>query len=540
VTALRVTTAAQAAARDRAAIGAGIASFDLMRQAGTVAAAVILREYGDRLAHGVALHAGSGNNGGDAYIVAAQLARSGIAVRLHAAAPPATPDAQRAAALATPALVHGEPTGRERVVVDGLLGTGSSGPLREHIAAACTRVALARDAGAVVVALDMPTGLDATTGAIADGSVPAHATICFGTLKRGVLLQRAHAGRVWLADIGLDGFADGDDDAWRWADVRTRRDLLPPMSWDTHKAQRGRIAIAGGDTGMAGAVVLACRGALAAGAGVVHAVVDEPSIAALQALVPQALAQRWPLQASSRRADTPTTPSENRSVAGEARRFDALAIGPGLGRARHSSQLLQRLVDMHRRTPLVLDADALWIAADAAHTLGTDAASLIRHWTRDTTDVVCTPHLGEFSRLLGMPLPDDVQERLALLSQFAVRSGATVLLKGAPTFVATPDGAPTWVVPHGTAMLATGGSGDLLTGIITALLGQGCPAATAAVLGATVHGLAAEHATLHLGGVRGGTLEQVLRAMPQAWQAMTAAPPLPPGVLADLPPVAHS
>lgn len=546
--ALRVTTAAEAAARDRGAIRAGIDAFDLMLRAGSAAAEVMLRDHADRLAHGVAIFAGTGNNGGDAYVVAAQLARMGVPARVHAARPPRTPDAQRAAALAAAMLIHGAPTGRERVVVDGLLGTGHQGALRETVAADAAHLALARDGGAMVVALDLPSGLDATSGAIAEGSVPAHLTICFGTIKRGLLLQRAHAGRIVAVDIGLATFADRpgdvDDDAWRWAHAPLLQRMMPPIAWDAHKGDRGRLGIAGGEEGMAGAVVLACRAALASGAGLVHAIVDEPSVAPVQMLVPQALAHRWPAHPTSRRADArtpaaiaPTVAHPTPSQANAEPRYDALAIGPGLGRGRASALLLQHLLDLHRGLPLVLDADALWLAADAANALGTDTASMLRHWTRDAAQVVCTPHPGEFARLLGVPLSPRWDDRVAMLSQFAARANCTVLLKGTPTMVATPDGQPLWCVPHGTPLLATGGSGDCLSGIIGTLLAQGARARDAAVLGASVHGLAAERAGAMV-DPRGGTLEHVLEALPAAWRQLAVSPSPAPHVLAVLPAVA--
>jgi len=551
VHALRITTAAEAAARDRSAINAGTPSFDLMLQAGTAAASWLLRECGHVMAHGVALLAGPGNNGGDAYVVAAQLARAGIAVRLHASAPPRTPDARQAAQLAAPYLVHGVPTGHERLVIDGLLGTGHSGPLRDATAADCARLMLARDGGAKIVALDLPSGLDATTGAVAEGSVPAHVTLSFGTFKRGTLLRRDHVGRLVLLDIGLrlHGNVPGehDDEAWRWADDAALRELGRPAlaadAWTSHKGTRGRVGIAGGDVGMAGAVVLASRAALHTGAGLVHAIVDEQSIAPVQSLVPQALAHRWPSQLAGRRTDERTgaestavgrpTPSQ----ANADPRYDALAIGPGLGRSRASAMVMQRLLDLHRGTPLVLDADALWLAADAANALGTDTASMLRHWIRDIAQVVCTPHPGEFARLLGTPLPDSWDERAALLAQFANRANCTVLLKGTPTLVAAPDGQPLWVVPHGTPMLATGGSGDCLTGIIATLLAQRCPARDAAVLGATLHGRAAERATASRGTTRGGTLDDVMHELSGVWADIGRSRSRAPYVLDELPAV---
>ena len=522
-----MTTAAEAAARDHAAIADGSASFDLMLQAGTTAAAAILRDYPAALSRGVALFAGSGNNGGDAYIVAAQLARAGVTVRLHAAAPPRTPDAVRAMHLAAPALVHGAPSGHERLVVDGLVGTGHRGVLLEPVLAACTRVAFAADSGATVIALDVPTGLDATTGEIAIGSVAAQSTMCFGTLKRGVLLSRAHAGRIMLLDIGLAGATDREDDAWHMPSAGNLARWLPPIAWNAHKGRRGRVAIVGGHEGMAGAVILATRAALAAGAGLVHAVADAPSIGAVQLAVPQALAERWPVRAPA----TSTEPVEDATI----NRCDAVAIGPGLGRGARSSQLLERILNDYRDRPLLLDADALWLIAEMASALGTEPAALLRHMTRRARGVICTPHEGEFARLLGTAVPPDWGDRVLALRQFALRSGATILLKGTPTLVATPDNGPITVVPHGTALLATGGSGDMLSGLIVALQGQGVAAREAAVCAATVHGRAAELATMRLGGVRGGTLETVFESLPAAWRALEHPVSLPPGVLAVLP-----
>lgn len=270
---------------------------------------------------------------------------------------------------------------------------------------------------------------------------------------------------------------------------------------------------------MAGAVILACRAALAAGAGVVHAVVDVPSVSAVQATLPQVIAHEWPPLASSRQVDAMRlTPSET----GQAPRYEALAIGPGLGRSRLSSQVLQRLIDTYRSGPLVLDADALWLAADAANALGTDTASLLRYWLRDTPQAVCTPHPGEFARMTGALLPTEWEARVARVQDLADRVNAVVLLKGTPTLVAAPKTAEVLVVPHGTPVLATGGSGDALTGLIVALLGQGATARAAAVVAATVHGVAAEcvqaratqkgQASLH-----GQTLDDVLQALPDAF-----------------------
>lgn len=564
---LRITTAAEAAARDRAAIEAGTPSFELMLQAGTATASLILREYADRLHDGVAIFAGVGNNGGDAYVVAAQLARAGVAVRLHAIGSPRTDDARRAAALVPERVVElvlapmtvdastspmARATARAGVVVDGLLGTGHAGALRASVRNACDVMAGLRADGARIIALDIPTGLDATSGDIADGSVPADCTVCYGTIKRGVLLQRGHAGRVVLVDIGLGAHADRvgssergsghdeahDDGAWRWLGASDLVARVPRIDWNAHKGRRGRVLVAGGEMGMAGAVVFAARAALLAGAGVVHTLVDTQSVSAVQALCEAALAHRWPaldgpspVSGAVYQATPVGTMREDIAV-------DAVAIGPGLGRSRRSGQLLQHVLARHREQPMVLDADALWHAADAAQTLGIDSATLLSHWLRDVPQAVCTPHPGEFARLTGAPLPDAWDERVTLLQDFVHRSGATVLLKGTPTLVASPDTSVPTVVPHGTALLATGGSGDCLTGLIATLLAQGMSAHDAAVVGASVHGRAAEMATARGGVVRGTTLDDFLATIPAVWRTLAIPPVTAPYVIAELPALA--
>lgn len=523
---LPVTTAAEAAARDRAAIAAGVPSFALMVAAGTAAAAELLRRYGDRLAAGVAIHAGPGNNGGDAYIVAAQLARAGVAVRLAAAMPPRTDDAARAAATLTAAAspAPGAPTGHERVVVDGLLGTGASGPLRGSIADGCRAIAAARRRGADVVALDLPTGIDADDGRAADGAVVADVTVAFGTIKRGHLVARPHAGRIVLVDIGLGASATLGDDAWRLGEAAPLRSRLPHLAWDAHKGRRGRLALVGGAAGMAGATVLAARASLRTGIGLLHAWVDAPSVVAVQAAVPQALAHGWP--DAARGGDAPFS---------DADAMDALAIGPGLGRDPAARATLAAALDAHAAIPLVLDADALTLVALEAAEQGSDAATWLRRRAARASGTVVTPHPGEFARLLGAPVPASIGARVTAARAFAARAGVTVLLKGTPTIVASPDDAPPTLVARGTPVLATGGSGDLLTGIVGALLAQGVAAPDAAALGAWVHGMAAEVATAAAGTVRGVTLDDVLAAMPAAWRALTMPDIAPPSMLLELP-----
>jgi hydroxyethylthiazole kinase-like uncharacterized protein yjeF len=541
---LAVTTAAQAAARDQGAIAAGIPGERLMQQAGQRAAALILQAPPERLQRGVTCWAGPGNNGGDAYVVAAHLARHGVPVRVHAVAPPRTPDARAAAARWTLAAGVGDepelapPDRAAGVVVDGLLGTGQQGPLRDPVRRACDRIAAARHAGAWVVALDLPTGVDATTGGCADGHVVAHDTLTFGTLKRGALLARHAVGRLRVLDIGLGPHAQLADQAWQLADPVTLAGRLPPLAWDAHKGTRGRVLVAGGQEGMAGAVVLAAQGALGAGAGLVCAQVAPASVAVLQGAVPQALAAPWPHSAP---APLPLD-------------AHAIALGPGLGREAPAHARLAwarqaraaRVREGGAPIPVVLDADALWHLAQQPH----PAAHLRDAWGGEAGPVVITPHAGEFARLTGAPVPRDWDARARAVQALATAANAVVLLKGAPTLVAAPAGAADgalWVMPRGTPVLATGGSGDLLTGMLAALLAQGHPPLEGALLAATAHALAAESVHHALGGARGASLAQVVQALPQAWRQLEAPAALPTGVfpegvlpegvLADLPAV---
>jgi hydroxyethylthiazole kinase-like uncharacterized protein yjeF len=527
MTGCQVTTAAQAVARDRAAISAGIPALALMQRAGTAAAQLLLRDSPQRLQGGVTCWVGPGNNGGDAYVVATVLARHGVPVRVRAVAPPRSDEARAAAQAWAEAVGFGPeeeatpPCGWGSVVVDGLVGTGHTGALRGPVAAACLAIASARADGAHVVALDLPTGVDATSGALAPGHVVAHDTLSFGTLKRGALLARGAVGRLRVLDIGLGDHARQDDGGWALASLETLGGRLADVPWNAHKGDRGRVVVVGGGAGMAGAALWAAEGALRAGAGVVTALVAAASVSAVQGALPQALAASWPS-----RADELMVPAAH-----------ALAVGPGLGRDPDAAALLVALEGLVRRTaptvPVVLDADALWHLAAGPR----PAAQAVAAWTAGGRPVVLTPHPGEAARLVGAPLPEDWDPRVQVLHQLARESGAVVLCKGTPTLVVAPDGA-VWAMPRGTPVLATGGSGDLLAGMIATLLAQRHDALEATVLAATAHGLAAEHVHQRAGGARGTLLADVSASLPHAWRLLERGASPPDGVLVDLPALA--
>ena len=511
----RVATAAETVACERATIDSGTSSRELMERAGRAAADELIRRFKLILPGGTTVFTGPGNNGGDGWVVARYLAESGFPVTVIEAAPARTAEAQAAEHDAgVPAQnVEGAESlagevphiGDAPILIDALLGTGSSGAPRDTIAAAIDIINRAGDEGAVVVALDVPSGLDATTGNH-ELCVEADLTLTFGVVKRGQLLAREVCGEIMVLEIGLlsgphlDSLPMLVDHGW----VSAR---IPEIPSDAHKGTRRRLAVVAGGEGMAGAAILAGTGALRSGIGLIRLAVAPQNISAIHVGLPEALVQPWP-------ADPAALAKLNDDA-------DALAIGPGLGRSPETRDLVEQLL-LSWRGPVVVDADALSVFENDAGSL----AKLLRGRL-----AIITPHPAELGRLLGRDTADVVNNRFEIGVGLARDTGAAVLLKGSPTVIFGPDGRR-FVTAAGTAALATGGSGDVLTGIIGTLLAQGIrpssalengasesapsdrglPAEIAAVA-AFIHGRAAELC----GPVRGTTLEDILLAMPDAW-----------------------
>ncbi len=505
---VRVTTARESAARDAAAIAAGTPSATLMARAGAGAAGEIVRRYHATSATPVAVFAGPGNNGGDGWVVAGELARHGIPVRVIAAADPRAPDAiaARAAALTTPGVTVSTDAGEARLIVDALLGTGASGAPRAEIAAALDAVRAARARGATVVALDLPSGLDADSGD-ATHAIVADLTLTFGTVKRGLLLARDSTGAIAAIDIGLGAAGDSDGApalvtaAW----VRTR---VPRTPAGAHKGDRKKLAIVGGQPGMAGAAMLAARAAMRSGIGMVRLVVARENIPVVQAAVPHALAAAWPARDEDVR-DAVTDWA------------DVVLIGPGLGESPESRTLVERVLTAWRG-PVVVDADALNVFRGDAARLGALLAG---------RPALLTPHAAECARLLGTATADVLATRFDVGAALARTVHAAVLLKGVPTVI-TGERGERWVSAAGTPALAAAGSGDLLAGIAATLLAPGGDAAAAGACAAWVHGRAAELVSAGR-PARGVTLDEIERAISSVWAFREPAPAAP--VLAELP-----
>jgi hydroxyethylthiazole kinase-like uncharacterized protein yjeF len=505
---VRVVTAAQAAAREAAAIAAGTESFALMRAAGERTAQLLLRRIPELRERGAVVFAGAGNNGGDAWVVAGVLARAGCPVSVQVIGEARSADAQRARAEAGPALADASPSKWPAVVVDGLLGTGAKGEATGEIAIAIARINEHRVGGATIVALDLPSGLDATTGG-GGAVVRADLTCTFGTLKRGLLLRRDEAGAIVVLDIGLGEHAELTDGAPGLIDAATVRSAIPPIPSDAHKGVRRRLAVIGGGDGMAGAPMLAARGAMRSGIGMVQLLVAPSNVVVVQAALPETMAARWPV----------TAEDQDRVL----HWAHVLLVGPGLGRTAMTRALVERLL-LAWRGPVLLDADALNVFEGEPRTLG----SLL-----SGRPAIVTPHPIEAGRLLRLEPQQVLERRFEVGGELAKLLGATVVLKGPPTVISSPDGRSA-VSASGAPTLGTAGSGDVLAGIVATLLGQTGDPFAAGTSGAWIHGRAGERAA-ELGSVRGSSLEDVVIALRDAWNLGDPIPESP--VLATLPAV---
>ncbi|MFJ8658074.1 NAD(P)H-hydrate dehydratase [Streptomyces sp. NPDC093795] len=432
------------------------------------------RVYGSR----VVLLVGGGDNGGDALYAGARLARRGAgvtAVLLGARAHEGGLAALRAAG-GRVADDPFEPLAVADLVLDGITGIGGRGGLRPD---AVPVARAARGSDAVVVAVDLPSGVDADTGEVPGEALRADVTLTFGTYKPGLLVDpgREYAGALRLVDIGLADELPGvpDMEALQHQDVAR---LLPVPGAGSDKYRRGVLGVVAGSARYPGAAVLTVTGALRGGAGAVRYV--GPAADAVIARHPETLVHAGPPSAAGR--------------------VQAWVAGPGLGDEPGVGEVLASDV------PVLVDADGL---------RGLDPA-LVRARSAPT---LLTPHAGEAAALLGVAREEVEAGRLAAVRELAGRFGATVLLKGSTTLVYGPDGGPVRVNPTGTGWLATAGSGDVLSGLAGSLLAAGLPPLDAASCAAYLHGLAARRAS---GGRGPVTASEVAGAVGEAWRDVNA------------------
>ena len=478
---------------DRRAIEAGgIPGIELMERAGLESFRVLRERW--PAARRVTVVAGPGNNGGDGFVVARHAAREGLSVSLALVG-----DAARIAGDARTAYRRmlreapgpirvrgmGEDAGEDpEIVVDALFGTG----LTRAVSGAAAEAVRAMNASpAPVLALDVPSGIHSDTGRVLGSAVRAAATVGFIGLKQGLFTRegRECAGEIVYRDLGVPGhvFAQVAASARRMA-YRDCAGLVGRRPRDAHKGRFGHVLIVGGDHGYAGAACLAGMAAGRTGAGLV-------SVATRPAHVGPLVVSRPEMMVHGIESPAALDPLLDRA--------SVIAVGPGLGRGRWGASLLDRIVSTDRA--LVIDADAINLLAQGA-VAWPDAAA---------RPVVHTPHSGEAGRVLGEPAGVVESDRFAAARALAEAHPGTWLLKGAGTIVAEP-GVILRVCEGGNPGMASGGMGDVLTGIVAALLAQGCSGIDAASAGACLHAAAGDAAARN--GERGMLASDVIAALP--------------------------
>jgi NAD(P)H-hydrate epimerase len=460
---------------------------------------------GERLApHAVAgldvrVVCGAGQNGGDGFVVARHLLCRGAKVRVLLALPreKVTGDAAvfaRALHAIDPNCIQDLSAESETkiwqaqlagaaVVVDALFGTGLRSQIEGAPAAA---IAAINATHALRVSVDIPSGLDADDGTVHGVAVQAHITATMACRKLGLVLDaEAPVGRIEIVDLGVaverGCVAAGEiGPLCHWLEPEDIARVLPARRATGHKGSAGHLLVIAGSVGKTGSALLAARGALRSGVGLVTITSTASAQAALEAKVVSEMTSCYTLGES---ADD----NSFATLVAQAARMKAAVLGPGIPTGHGMAELVRKLVT-ELAIPMVVDADAL-------NLLGTEAAAVV---AASAAPRILTPHPGEMARLCGCTTAQVAQDRLGLARRLAAQSGAVVVLKGARTIVAVPDGTA-HVNPTANASLGTAGSGDVLSGSIGALLAQGLDSGHAARAGVFVHGAAADEATRVLG-----------------------------------------
>ncbi|MCL4290213.1 MAG: NAD(P)H-hydrate dehydratase [Thermoleophilia bacterium] len=451
-------------------------TLELMERAGAAVSDALLRRHPD--AGRVSVWCGGGNNGGDGLVVARLLHAAGLQVEAALLAPEeryrgdAAESLGRAKEAGVPLVQEAGPAD---VVVDALFGTGFAGAPRREAAESIVTI---NASGNPVVSVDVPSGIDASTGEVAGAAVRASLTVTFHGRKVGLAVApgRFHAGDVEVADIGLEHGSTLHHRAGASALSHVPR----RAPWDS-KYTAGAVLVVGGSTGLTGAPILAAAAALRAGAGVAFLCVPAGIYPVVASRTLEVMTHACPDDGEGN-----LTPEAAGVILELARRSRAVALGPGLGRSEGAAQLVRVLLE-RLDLPVVVDADGLF--ALAGH--------LDWVFSRDAPTVL-TPHSGELGRLLGRSSAAVAARRLHSARAGADDAGATLLLKGADTIVAAP-GQGVLVADLGNPGLATAGSGDVLTGVVAAFLARGVEQRGAAAAAAVAHGLAAGVAAERVG-----------------------------------------
>lgn len=492
---MRVLTNDQMQEVDAETIDTVCPGLELMERAGRNVAAFVRHKF-EPDARKAAIFVGSGNNGGDGLVIARYLCEAGWKCSVHLLNPPEkfTPDAaknhqrfQKILAQNSDAVefdAHrpdwpdrvAEDTADADILIDAILGTGITGPPRGK---ALEMIEFVNGLAGPVVAVDIPSGVNGTTGEAAGEAIVADYTVTIGAPKMGLLFHpgKSCAGEVTVVDIGFPEeiiskhagevfLLDRIEAAYR----------MPFRAPDAHKFSAGTLLLIAGSSQYRGAALLAGEAAMRIGAGMVY--VGVPASIRPQIDVALREAITFPLPET---ADGTVAEAAMSAIEPYLKRADAVAIGPGMGRNEETDRFVLQFVAAAAR-PMVVDADAITAFAGDEGAIGTFSAG-----------TVLTPHSGELKRLLGMDIPAQAPERIETTLRLANQLGCTLLHKGAPSLIAGP-GEGLWINTSGSSALASGGTGDVLTGMVGGLLAQGAGPMDAACSASFVHGKCGEFA----------------------------------------------
>jgi hydroxyethylthiazole kinase-like uncharacterized protein yjeF len=511
-----VATAEEMQRCDRAAITkVGIPSILLMENAGRSVADVIEEEFGSVSGKLIYIICGKGNNGGDGFVVARHLHNRGAKVKIFLVPKASqlkgdpktnhsilwkTLKQDKSSALQILEKINAQTLRRQPppdVVVDALFGTGFSGAVGGEYAGL---IEWMNDCGAKVVAVDIPSGVNANNGNVENLAVSADVTVTMGLRKIGLLVHRGMAcsGEVHVADIGIPNTVYEHSGIRTWyvqrADVRR---MLPRRPPNAHKHSVGKIFVLAGSRGLTGAAVMSCNAAMRAGAGAVVLGIPESLLPVVARKLTEVMAN--PLAETDEQ-------SVSRAAVPEVSRFikwaDVVVLGPGLGRNKETVEVILELIETTKK-PLLIDADGL------------NALTLdLRVLRRRKAETILTPHTGELSRLVRLTAEEIEENRVEVARSESKALRSYLVLKGAPTAVGTPDG-DVFINSTGNPGMATAGAGDVLTGTIAAFWGQHLIAVQSSVCGVYIHGYAGDLARDKYGEM-GLTATDLIEALPRA------------------------
>lgn len=520
---MKIVTAHTMQELDRRAIEEySIPGRELMELAGKGCAEHILAAYGTRSSKKVVILAGKGNNGGDGYVIARYLLGKGWQVLVIVLAERAAihGDALTNLVLLPDEILsfcpdEGEITEKHTddllqadLLVDALLGTGLRNDLQGVYLEA---VELINRSPGKVVAVDIPTGVHGTTGRILGTAVRANLTVTFAAAKLGHVLYPAAdtVGRLVIVDIGIPPQLLNNATGYDFLNEKLMAPLVKRRDRQAHKGHFGHCLIIAGSPGKTGAAALAANSAVRTGAGLVTLAVPESLNQILELKTTEAMTLPLP-DAGTGHLTTHVLPVLERQLPGK----QALAIGPGIDRRPAGVTVVHTLIETVS-APMVIDADGL-------NALAEDITVLQR---KRSANIVLTPHPGEMSRLLGSSIPDVAAIRISVAQEFARTHGVYVVLKGARTIVAAPNGMAA-INGSGNPGMASGGMGDVLTGVIVSLLGQGYTTWNACRLGVFLHGLAGDLVAMEQGET-GMTASDLIERLPLAFNRLLNAPTNP-------------